>query len=203
MSSLPASHRVPADLSAPAEKLADGSKLTHLPDGSVSRRMNVAQLLAEEFASGGVTRVHEDGTQEQLPPNPDVVVGGVRGHDALRARQQFRVAGRLRARRATARPAVVRRTPAARPAARRPLRTSSSSRTSSADPGDDPDLPAPAPRRREPPPPPPSRRYRPRPIQPRRDWLDWPSERLGALRLAYAARRPALRRGPREELRRG
>jgi len=146
MSSLPASHRVPADLSAPAEKLADGSKLTHLPDGSVSRRMNVAQFLAE-FASGEMTRVHEDGTQEQLPPNPDVVVGGVRGHDALRARQQFRAVGLLRGRGATAPPAVVRRTPAARPAARRPLRTSSSSRTSSADPGDDPDLPAPAPRR--------------------------------------------------------
>ena len=153
MSSLPASHRRPgcrvvrADRSAPAERLADGSELSLHPDGSVSRRMNVAQFLAEEFASGEMTRVHEDGTQEQLPPNPDVVVGGVRGHDALRARQQFRAVGLLRGRGATAPPAVVRRTPAARPAARRPLRTSSSSRTSSADPGDDPDLPAPAPRR--------------------------------------------------------
>ena len=171
--------------------LADGSALRRRLDGSVVRTMNGEHFFAEALAAGEVRRAHEEGTEERLPPDPDVVVGGVRGHDALRARQQFRAAGCLRARRATARPAVVRRTPAARPAARRPLRTSSSSRTSSADPGDDPDLPSPAPRRRGLPPPPPSRRYGPRPLRPRRDWLDWPSERLGALRLSYAARRPA------------
>jgi len=197
MSSLPASHRVPgrravrADRSAPAERLADGSELRLHPDGACSQRMNGDHFFAGALAAGEVTRVHEDGTQERLPPDPHVVVGAVRGHDALRARQQFRAAGCLRARRATARPAVVRRTPAARPAARRPLRTSSSSRTSSADPGDDPDLPSPAPRRRGLPPPPPSRRYGPRPLRPRRDWLDWLNERLGVLGRAYAARRPA------------
>jgi len=87
---------------------------------------------------------------------------------------------------------VQRRTaPRARGAGRpRTRRTRSRSRAGPSS-DDDPDLPAPAPRRREPPPPPPSRRYRPRPIQPRRDWLDWPSERLGAFRLSYATRRPA------------
>jgi hypothetical protein len=74
---------------------------------------------------------------------------------------------------------AARRTPAARPAARRPRRTSSGSRTSSADPGDDPDLPAPASRRPEAP--------SPLALGPRRDWHRWVQERLNAA--AEAVRR--------------
>jgi len=99
--------------------------------------MNGDQWWAEAAAAGELTRV-EDGVEERLPPDPDIVVGGVRGHDALRARQQFQVAGRVHARNVSAAsPALVRRMPASRPAARRPR--ASAKRSSARDGPDDGD----------------------------------------------------------------
>jgi len=130
----------------PAKALADGSLLTFGEDGSpLARTMNGDQLWAELAADGALSRVHEDGTVERLPADPDVVVGGVRGRDALLARQQCEAAVRVHARKMAA-VVLVRRMPASRPAARRAgaKRTSARAGPSS---DDDPHEPGPPPRR--------------------------------------------------------
>lgn len=121
-----------------AEKLADGSEVRRYPDARLAvHRMNANHVLALAAATGELTRLHEDGTEERLPPDPDAVYGGVRGRDAIRARQQLRAAALVHARATadTVSPAVVRRTPAARPAARRPR--ASAKRTAARDGPDD------------------------------------------------------------------
>lgn len=110
--------------------------------------MNGNHLFAEQAADGELMRVHEDGTVERLPPNPDAEFGGVSGRDALRARQQVRMAGQVHARKvAAAGPAVVRRMPASRPAARRPGAKRTSSRAGPSSDDDPPGEPGPPPRR--------------------------------------------------------
>jgi hypothetical protein len=128
--------------SSPAERLstvrlAGGSTLSFGPDGTpVARRMNGDQLFAEQAADGKLVQV-EDGVEERLPPDPGAVFGGVRGHDALLARQQCSAAVRVHARKtAAASPALVRRMPASRPAARRPRASAKRSSTRDDDDGD-------------------------------------------------------------------
>ncbi len=131
---------------ARAEKLAGALTLTFSEDGTpLAWTMNGDHLFAEAAADGTLTQVHEDGTLERLPPNPDAEFGGVSGRDALRARQQVRAAVRVHARRVSAAgsPAVVCRMPAPRAAARRPgaKRTSTRAGPSSDDePGEPPGL---------------------------------------------------------------
>jgi len=119
-------------------RLADGSTLTFLADGSpVARRMNGDQLWAEQAADGKLVQV-EDGVRTRLPPDPGAVVGGVSGRDALRARQQTQAAVLVHARKiSAASPTVVRRVPAPRPTARRPR--ASAKRSSTRDDDDDGD----------------------------------------------------------------
>ncbi len=133
-----------------AKAFADGSELTFRADGTpLARTMNGDQLFAEQAADGKLVQV-EDGVEQRLPPNPDAEFGGVSGRDALRARQQVRMAVRVHARSVSAAggPAVVRRMPASRAAARRPRpaakRTSTRAGPSS---DDDPGEPEPPPRR--------------------------------------------------------
>jgi len=104
---------------ARAEKLAGASTLTLSEDGTpLAQRLNGSHFFAELAADGALVQV-EDGVERRLPPNPDAVFGGVAGRDALLARQQVQMAVRVHARKGAG-PAVVRRMPASRPAARRP-----------------------------------------------------------------------------------
>lgn len=135
----------------PAKAFAGGSELTFSADGTpLAWTMNGNHLFAEAAADGELTQA-VDGVEERLPPNPDAEFGGVSGRDALRARQRVRMAVRVHARKGA--PAVVRRMPASRPAARRPgaKRTSTRAGPSS---GDDP-----PPGESEPPPRRPSPRF--------------------------------------------
>jgi hypothetical protein len=131
---------------ARAEKLAGASTLTFSEDGTpLAQWMDGNHLFAEAAADGELTQV-VDGVEERLPPNPDAEFGGVSGRDALRARQQVRMAVRVHARKGAG-PAVVRRLPASRPAARRPGAKRTSTRAGPSGDDDPPGEPAPPSRR--------------------------------------------------------
>ena len=132
--------------SSPAERRLPGaSKLTFSADGTpLAQWMDGNHLFAEAAADGELTQV-VDGVEERLPPNPDAEFGGVSGRDALRARQQVQAAVRVHARKGAG-PAVVRRMPASRPAARRPGAKRASTRAGPSS-DDDPGEPEPPPRR--------------------------------------------------------
>jgi len=131
-------------------RLVDGSTLTFRGDGSpLARTMNGNQLFAEAAADGELTQV-VDGVEQRLPADPGAVFGGVSGHDALVARQQVRMAGQVHARKvAAAGPAVVRRLPTSRPAARRPGAKRTRSRAGPSSDDDPPGEAGPPPRRPE------------------------------------------------------
>lgn len=128
-------------LAAVRRRLADGSEHVSYPDGSAWHHSTAAHLFAEAAASGELTQIHDDGTEERLPANPDAVFCGVRGRDVMRARQQLKDAAAIQQvkRMSAARSpqgAAVRMTSPRPRGAGRPARRSSSARSGDSDDSD-------------------------------------------------------------------
>ena len=126
--------------SSPAERRLPGaSKLTFSADGTpLAQRMDGNHLFAAAAAAGELM----DGVEERLPANPDVVVGGVSGRNALLARQQCSAAVRVHVLKMAAVVLVQRTAPrtrgAGRPAGRRRAVRSRAGPSGDADPHEPP-----------------------------------------------------------------